>query len=94
VIAPNDFAAIGVLETADAAGLDVPGDVSVTGYDNIVLARMRRIGLTTIAHPAEEMGQTAVRLLRERVEDGRREARHVVLAPTLVVGTTTGPPGG
>jgi DNA-binding LacI/PurR family transcriptional regulator len=92
VMAPNDFAAIGALETADAAGLAVPDDVSVTGYDNIALARLPRIGLTTIAQPAAELGRTAVALLRERVEENRTEARHLVIEPTLVVGGTTGPP--
>ena len=94
VVAPNDFAAIGVLEVADAAGIDVPGDLSVTGYDNIFLARMHRVQLTTIAQPANELGQTAVQLLRERVEEGRTKSKHVVLPPELVVGSTTGPPPG
>ncbi len=91
VIAPNDFAAIGVLEVADEAEIDIPGELSVTGYDDIALARMSRIDLTTIAQPAEELGRIAVRLLRERVEDGRREARHIVIPPALVVGSTSGP---
>jgi len=91
VVAPNDFAAIGVIEVADEAGVDIPGQVSVTGYDNIALARMGRIDLTTVEQPAEELGRIAARLLRERVEDGRREARHIVLPPTLIVGSTSGP---
>jgi len=94
VIAPNDFAAIGVLEVADAAGVDVPGLLSVTGYDNISMARMGRIDLTTIAQPAVELGQTAVQLLRERIEEGRVETRDIVLPPSLVVGGTTGAPAG
>lgn len=92
VIAPNDYAAIGVLEAADAAGIEVPGDMSVTGYDNISLARISRLELTTITQPAAELGQTAVRLLRERVEEGRTEPRRIVLSPALVIGTTTAPP--
>jgi DNA-binding LacI/PurR family transcriptional regulator len=92
VMAPNDFAAIGALEVADASGLTVPDDVSISGYDNIALARLPRIGLTTIAQPAAELGRTAVALLRERVEEDRGEARHLVIEPSLVVGATTGPP--
>ena len=94
VVAPNDFAAIGVLEVADAAGVDVPDRLSVTGYDNISMARMGRIDLTTIAQPAVELGQTAVQLLRERIEEGRVETRDIVLPPSLVVGGTTGAPAG
>jgi DNA-binding LacI/PurR family transcriptional regulator len=92
VMAPNDFAALGVLEAADAAGIDVPGGLSVTGYDNIAIARMSRIDLTTVEQPATEMGRTAVRLLRERIEDGRSSAQHMVVPPHLVSGSTTGPP--
>ena len=91
VIAPNDFAAIGVLEVADEAGIEIPGQLSVTGYDNIAFARMGRIDLTTVAQPAEELGRIAAQLLRERVEDERSEARHIVLPPTLIIGTTSGP---
>ena len=91
IVAPNDFAAIGVLDVADGAGIAVPGDLSVTGYDNISMARMGRIDLTTIAQPTIELGKTAVQLLREKIEEGRTETRHIVLTPSLVVGGTTGP---
>lgn len=93
IMAPNDLAAIGVLEVLDAMGHDVPRDVSVTGYDNTLLARIGRIDLTTIEQPMVDLGRTAVSLLLERIEDGRTEARHVVLPPRLVVGSTTGPSG-
>lgn len=92
VVAPNDFAALGALEAADSAGVAVPDAVSVTGYDHIALAQIARIGLTTIAQPAAELGRVAVSLIRERVEGDRTEARHIVLPPSLVVGTTTAPP--
>jgi DNA-binding LacI/PurR family transcriptional regulator len=94
VIAPNDFAALGALDVADAAGIGVPGDISITGYDNIFLARMGRVDLTTVEQPAAELGATAVQLLRERIEDGRTASKHIVLPPKLVVGSTTGPPPG
>ena len=92
VMAPNDFAALGALEAADHAGIDVPGRLSVTGYDNIAIARMGRIDLTTVEQPAEEMGRTAVQLLRGRIEDGRSTPEHLVLPPKLITGTTTAPP--
>jgi DNA-binding LacI/PurR family transcriptional regulator len=92
VLAPNDFAAIGALDVAVDAGIDVPGQISVTGYDNIALGQIGLIRLTTIAQPAAQLGRVAVGLLRERVEDRRTDARHIVLPPALVVGSTTGPP--
>ncbi len=92
VMAPNDFAALGALEVSDAAGLDVPGDLSITGYDDLAFARTARIDLTTVCQPAAELGRTAVEMLLERIDGGRTETRHVVLPPTLILGATTVPP--
>lgn len=94
VMAPNDFAAIGALDVADKAGVDVPGEMSITGYDNVFLARIGRVDLTTIEQPGTELGRTALQLLRERIEMRRTQAKHIVLPPRLVVGSTTGPPRG
>lgn len=92
VFVANDYAALGALEALDAAGLGVPEDVSVVGYDDITASHSSRVALTTVAQPSLEMGRTAVNLLIERSEAGRTEARHVVLAPRLVVRGTTAPP--
>lgn len=92
VFVANDFAAFGALEALDAAGLRVPQDVSIVGYDDIATAHSARVALTTVAQPSVEMGRTAVNLLLERSQGGRSEARHIVLPPRLVVrGTTAGP---
>jgi DNA-binding LacI/PurR family transcriptional regulator len=92
VFVANDFAALGALEALDAAGLRVPQDVSVVGYDDITSSNSSRVALTTVAQPSVEMGQTAVKLLIERVKAGRTKARHIVLVPRLVVRATTAPP--
>lgn len=92
VLAPNDFAAFGALAAVDAAGLAVPDDLSLAGYDGLTLSRLGRIDLTTVAQPAAAMGHRATRLLIERIEGTRTEPTHEVLAPRLVVGSTTGPP--
>jgi hypothetical protein len=92
VFVANDFAALGALEALDAAGLRVPQDVSVVGYDDITSSHSSRVALTTVAQPSVEMGQTAVNLLIERAQAGRTEARHIVLPPRLVVRGTTAPP--
>jgi len=91
VFVANDLAAIGALEAADEAGVGIPEDVSVVGYDNTVLAALPRIDLTTIAQPGAEIGATAVRLVLERI-GGRTEARHIVIPPSLVVRSTSAPP--
>ncbi|MGH2579591.1 MAG: LacI family DNA-binding transcriptional regulator [Actinomycetota bacterium] len=94
VFVANDLAAVGALHALERQGARVPDDVSVVGYDNTALAALGHIELTTIDQPRREIGAMAVRLLLERLDDGRDRGRHVVLTPRLVVGGTTRPPRG
>jgi len=63
IFAGSDLQAVGVLEAAAAAGVDVPGDLSVIGFDDVELARY--VGLTTVAQPLETSGAQGARLLIE-----------------------------
>ena len=92
VVAANDLNAVGVLSALAEAGLRVPEDVSVVGYDNTWLAGLRHIGLTTIDQPREEMGRLAASALIARVRGEQTQPARLVVQPTLVVRTTTGPP--
>jgi DNA-binding LacI/PurR family transcriptional regulator len=94
VVTFNDRVAVGLLDTLTRAGLDVPRDVSVIGYDDSPLARLAHIGLTTVSQNSRELTGHAVAALVERLEGTRTEAREVVLPPRLVVRTTTAPPPG
>lgn len=91
VFAPNDFAAIGVLQALHDRGLNVPADVSVVGYDDTWLAGLARIDLTTVRQDPRGIGATAVSLLLERVDGKRTKAKHVVLKPELTIRATTAP---
>ena len=71
VFAPNDFAAIGLLQALDDRALRVPEDVSVVGYDDTWLAGLARIGLTTVHQDPRGIGATAVSLLLERLDGDR-----------------------
>lgn len=90
----NDFAAMGALAAVAEAGLDVPGQVSVVGYDGVRLAAMRPIGLTSVAQPLAAMGRTGAGRLFDRIEGRRWRAQHVRLPAELVVRSTTGPAPG
>ena len=90
VFAANDLVASGLLAGFDQAGVDVPGDVSIVGYDDSHIARLPRILLTTVHQPRAAMGAMALELLLERVEHRRDSIVHLV-EPSLIVRSTTAP---
>ncbi|MDJ0770201.1 MAG: LacI family DNA-binding transcriptional regulator [Ilumatobacter sp.] len=94
IFAGNDLSAVGALDVIDDAGLAVPGDISLVGYDNTFVAALRHIDLTTVDQGRECLGELAVRALLERIEEGRTVATHQVTPPTLVARGTTAPPPG
>jgi LacI family transcriptional regulator len=73
------------------AGLGVPEDVSVVGYDGIAIGALRRVDLTTVAQPLHEMGALAANRLLDRIAQPDASAEHVVVPTTLAVRGTTGP---
>jgi len=87
----NDLMAIGALAAAHAEGLDVPGDVSLVGFDDVPWMAMVEPGMTVVAQPTLEMGVTAARLLLRRMEDPTCEPKVECLRPTLVVRASSGP---
>ncbi|HEX2809043.1 MAG TPA: LacI family DNA-binding transcriptional regulator [Kineosporiaceae bacterium] len=91
VVAANDINAIGALSALADAGVAVPDDVSVAGYDNTSLSGLRHIGLTTVDQPRAAMGRLAVEALLERMRQGRTTPVRHLLHPTLVIRRTTGP---
>jgi DNA-binding LacI/PurR family transcriptional regulator len=91
VFAANDMVAAGLLGGFDRAGVDVPGDVSIVGYDNILIAHLAHVSLTTVDQPRTEMGRLALELLLDRI-DNRRSNVVRLLEPTMVVRSTTAPP--
>jgi DNA-binding LacI/PurR family transcriptional regulator len=94
VVASNDRSALGLLDAFTRAGVEVPGQVSVVGYDDSTLSRLAHVNLTTVSQDARRQAEHAVAAAVERLEGGRTGHREVVLAPHLVVRGTTGPPPG
>ncbi len=90
----NDIGAIAMIETCETLGFGVPGEVSIVGFDDIALAGLHRISLTTVAQSLDFQAERAVDLLLERIEDPGRPSRHESVRVELRVRTSTGPPTG
>jgi LacI family transcriptional regulator len=93
IFAGADIVAMGVLTALTEAGLSVPDDVSLAGYDNTTFAALGPIGLTSVDQAGHQIGTEAARLLLERITDRTRPTTQIKLSPTLVPRRTTAPLG-
>ncbi|GAP63328.1 LacI family transcriptional regulator [Ardenticatena maritima] len=84
VYAINDRMAIGAIRAARDAGLNVPDDISVVGFDDIPVAPYINPPLTTMRQPLYELGAEAARLLHEIIANGAASVSRVVLPATLI----------
>lgn len=90
VFAANDEMAAGVIDAALAAGLSVPEDLAVVGFDDTRIASMTRPRLTTVRVPMSSMGAAAIDLLCQRFDDPKRPAAKLILQSELVVRESCG----
>jgi LacI family transcriptional regulator len=90
IFAANDLVALGVLQALTLAGVRVPDDVAIVGYDDIDFAASAAIPLSSVRQPREEMGQVATDLLLAAIDDPAAQVRDIVLEPELVVRRSTG----
>jgi LacI family transcriptional regulator len=93
IFAGNDVMAVGAIRQLHQHGLAVPDDVSIVGFDGIALGDFVSPTLTTVNQPRYEAGQTALRLLLERIEDDYNgPPRAIELKTELVIRESTAPP--
>ncbi|HOL70160.1 MAG TPA: LacI family DNA-binding transcriptional regulator [Bryobacteraceae bacterium] len=91
VMCVNDYMAIGVLRELRDQGLSVPGDVSVTGFDNISLAEFTIPTLTTAHIPREKIGKLIFETLVPEQGRGTETSQEILIDPVLMVRESTGP---
>jgi DNA-binding LacI/PurR family transcriptional regulator len=89
LFAYNDLCAIGAIRALDEAGLRVPEDVSVVGFDDIPGASYSRPSLTTVRQPMQEMGQLAARTLLDQIEKRASYVEEIAVEPELIVRQST-----
>ena len=84
IFASTDSNALGILKAADELHIDIPGRLSLIGFDNITATGLPRIDLTTIEQPKRDMAVQAVDMLRDKIENGTQGYVHQILLPTLI----------
>jgi LacI family transcriptional regulator len=89
VFATNDLMALGAICAASQAGLSVPRDISIVGFDDIALAAYTTPPLTTVAQPMHELGRLAAKVLIDRVEERDRPGRREILDPSMRIRQST-----
>jgi DNA-binding LacI/PurR family transcriptional regulator len=96
ILCVNDFMALGVLHELREAGVRVPQDISVTGFDNIKLAEVSYPPLTTLHIPRDRIGQLMVQVLTGPATSPETTRRKILIDPEFVVRSSTGaaPRGG
>jgi len=88
----NDLAAIGAIRALSDANLRVPEDVSVVGFDDINIAAYHNPRLTTVRQPLHNMGETAARILLQRMQGFKDYPEEFAVAPELIIRETTAAP--
>ncbi len=91
LFAYNDISAIGAIRAFQEAGLQVPQNVSVVGFDDIPGAAFHYPSLTTVRQPLRRMGEIAVEVLIGRIEEEKEYQREIAVQPEIVVRESTGP---
>jgi DNA-binding LacI/PurR family transcriptional regulator len=92
VLCLNDQMALGTIRALAEAGRDVPGDVSVVGFDDIPEAEFFRPPLTTVRQDFGELGRLALRLLVQKIAGVRAEGPQPLVGTELIIRSSSAPP--
>lgn len=89
IFAPNDVAAVGVLNIVLEEGLSVPGDIAVVGYDDMPNAASETMSLTTMRQPLDRMASQSLQALSNRIKSPDEPAVRILVSPQLVMRRST-----
>jgi len=89
VFCANDLLALGILQEMTQAGVPVPEEMAIVGYDDIEFAAAAAVPLTSVQQPRQQLGRTAMELLLEETRDSAHQHRHIQFTPELVVRQST-----
>lgn len=92
LLCANDLMALGALEYCRSAGISVPEDLSIAGFDDLPIARLVTPALTTVSQPARDLGYAAGRLLFDQLEGGEAAEPPAPLPATIVIRDSVRPP--
>jgi LacI family transcriptional regulator len=92
LFAYNDISAIGAMRAFQEAGLRIPHDISVVGFDDVSIAAFSIPPLTTVRQPLQKMGRIAAETLLDRIEGRAEFIPEIAVEPELIVRKSTGPP--
>jgi len=90
VFAASDIMTIGAMRAARDAGLQIPGDIAFVGFDDLPIATLSEIQLTTIRQPVVSFGAKAVEILIDLIENGINPPRHIIMDTELVIRESCG----
>ncbi len=90
VFAASDSMAVGAMRAVQEAGLRIPEDIAFIGFDDVPLATLTKIQLTTIRQPILKFGVKAVELLIDVIENGKKPARRIIMDTELVIRDSCG----
>jgi DNA-binding LacI/PurR family transcriptional regulator len=91
LFAYNDTFAIGAIRAIHEAGLRVPDDISVVGFDDIESAAYNNPAITTVRQPLQKMGELAAQTLLNQIENGEPYVAEITIEPEFVVRSSTAP---
>ncbi len=91
IVACNDLLALGAISAAQEQGLIIGKDLSVTGFDDILLSEYAHPPLTTVHQPAQQFGRLVVDLLTKVINQVPVESKQIIIKPSLIIRQSTGP---